>query len=166
MELEFRKRRVLSHPKSLSEALSSISFAKDPLYTSIWTGRSPKKVKFFIWELSYNSTNTQDNLQLCCLWITLSPNCSPIWKKSSESALHLFAHCPYALAFWDFINKSFGWPAPRPGDIHTLLSSYLVGHPFRKETKILWECFIPAFFLEPLDGAKRSHIFRKNSQHR
>lgn len=80
---------------------------------SIWTGHSPIKVKFFVWELSYNNINTQDNLQHRCPWYTLYLICCPICKKNSELVMHLFIQCPFALAFWDFIIESFNWSVPR-----------------------------------------------------
>lgn len=149
--------------KSLSEALSFATSSKDPLYSIIWAGHSPKKVNFFMWELSYNSINTYDKLQHRTPWMSLSPNCCTICLRNSKIAPHIFNHCLFANIFWEFITESFNWSAPRPHDIHDLLSFYLVGHPFRNEKKTLWECFIRAF-LWNLWLERNARIFKEKSQ--
>lgn len=67
--------------KSLSLLLSSSRdwICKD-LYIAIWKGSYPKKVKFYIWELSHSCLNTYDKLQRRSPWISLSPSCCILCK--------------------------------------------------------------------------------------
>lgn len=107
--------------------------------TNIWSGRSPKKTKFFIWELIHNCITTNERYQKRSPWICLSPSCC---LMCLEASIHLFVHCPYIKECWNSLFNIFGWQIPLPGDIETLITALLLGHPFKKEKKILWECFI------------------------
>lgn len=98
------------------------------LHSTSWSGRSLKKVKFSIWELSHNSINTCDKYQRRAPQICLSPDCCTICKRSSESAAHLFGHCPFITACWNFTFATFGWNSPIPGDIGSLVTMLQIDH--------------------------------------
>lgn len=42
----------------------------------------------------------------------------------------------------------FGWYTPIPSDAKQLLAYFLVGHPFKKEKKVLWMHFTRAIWME------------------
>lgn len=51
---------------------------------------APKKIKFFLWELSHKAINTQDKLQHQMSYMYLSPQWCVIYRKSKESQDNLF----------------------------------------------------------------------------
>ncbi|MDV3193985.1 MAG: hypothetical protein Q8835_02940, partial [Sweet potato little leaf phytoplasma] len=145
------------------ELASNKNFSNADLYRHLWKGPVPKKVKFFIWEVSHAFINTADVIQRKMSSICLSPNCCCLCKKAPESQIHLFSFCPYASVYWEYLQQAFGWFNARPGDICSLLISSLLGHPFKDEKKTLWNNFIYAFFWNTW-MERNTRIFSHKSQ--
>lgn len=79
--------------------------------------------------------------------ICLSPSCCPMCLKGPDTSIHLFGHCPQ-IKEWNLFDI-FGWQIPIPGDIETLITALILGHPSKKGKRTLWECFIHATFWKP-----------------
>lgn len=67
-----------------------------------------------------------------------------VWKETSESQSHLFAHCAYARKFWDVMLGAFDWSMTFPGNMHDLLATVFLSHPFEDKKKLLWLAIIRA----------------------
>lgn len=77
-------------------------------YSQSWMGCLPQKFKIFVWKHSHECVDTFDKLQQKSPWLTISPSCGHLCLRNSESQIHLFSFCPYALAFWNYIQQAFG----------------------------------------------------------
>lgn len=67
------------------------------LYSNIWKDRYPKKIKYFMWELSLGAMDTVDWLQ------RRMPYYVPFWcimcQYHDESPAYLFMHCSFDSRF-------------------------------------------------------------------
>lgn len=95
---------------SLTINLASLSSPiNNDFYSNLWKGPMPKKVKFFIWELSHSCINTTDTIQRRFPGSSLSPSRCSMCGKDGETQIHLFSICEFATTFWDYIQTAFGW---------------------------------------------------------
>lgn len=111
-----------------------------------WSDTYPKQIKFFIWELAHSAINTQDTLQPCLQYISISPNWCILCKNSAESQQQIFHTCTFVSKFWNEILRSFGWKTALPLDIKDLIPFLFSCHPSKKGKELLWLHIINAFF--------------------
>lgn len=68
----------------------------------IWKGPIPKKIRFFLWEVSLGSINTGDFLIKKAPWIASAPNWCVLCHHSGESIIHILVFCDFAVILGDY----------------------------------------------------------------
>ena len=81
----------------------------------IWNSKALPKVKAFAWLVANKKVNTSDKVHLRRRHKTLILDYCVMCLKSSESADHLFLHCPTTLALWQksFCLANLDWFPPK-----------------------------------------------------
>lgn len=86
---------MVSSPIVLScVILSPLSLSALPLYELIWKGHYPKKIKFFLRELSHKTINTHEKFQRRLPHMVLSPH----WCSMCKSILNL------KVTYWSLVH--------------------------------------------------------------
>lgn len=103
---------------------------------------------------SLDAINTADRLQQRMPYMSISPS----WSHShSESIVHLFIHCLYALHIWHTMLQAFGWLTAFSCNVLDNIASSLVGHPFHCTKKTLVShCWSLSFTLR---GKRNKRLF-------
>uniref|UniRef100_A0A2N9I6Z1 Reverse transcriptase zinc-binding domain-containing protein n=1 Tax=Fagus sylvatica TaxID=28930 RepID=A0A2N9I6Z1_FAGSY len=89
---------------SFYHALHSLTEVHFP-WKSIWRGKAPRRVAFFVWIAAWGRILTCDSLMkrgyvmanYCCMC-----------KAAEETVDHLLLHCGVAREIWSFVFRSFG----------------------------------------------------------
>jgi ribonuclease HI len=70
----------------------------------IWQNFIPPSHSFVAWRLILNKLPTDENLRARgCTIVSACPLC----LTDNDSSFHLFLHCPFALALWNWMNITF-----------------------------------------------------------
>ena len=108
-------------------------------WRDVWSRFIPPSRSALTWRLMLNRLPTED--RLCRSGFQLASRCS-ICGVSSESADHLFLHCPLAIALWEAIFSTF----QRRVSTNTWQSFFLqaMSVSFSEQVRILWKAAIHA----------------------
>ncbi|TYK10356.1 LINE-1 retrotransposable element ORF2 protein [Cucumis melo var. makuwa] len=74
-------------------------------FKNLWKSSIPKKCKFFIWTLLYDSVNTADQLTKRMPNLCSRPSWCVMCKRNEEDRIHLFILCPIAKSIWNLISS-------------------------------------------------------------
>lgn len=108
--------------KFLSQQLASKgSLHNADLYRNIWRDPIPKKIKFYIWEVSHGSIITADVFPKKTPWIVSAPSWCTFCHKNCESLIHILITCDYTQSFQTRILTAFSYHMVFPNDPLILL---------------------------------------------
>ncbi|KAJ4790934.1 RNA-directed DNA polymerase (reverse transcriptase)-related family protein [Rhynchospora pubera] len=82
---------------------------RSPYYLKLWKLKAPPRVKIFLWLLLQDMLLTQQNL-LIRNWLA-NEGCPCCLARPLESAIHLFLHCPFAIAIWNRVRSLYNLQA-------------------------------------------------------
>ena len=110
------------------------------LVCTIWKIKVPKKVKFFLWSLSYRSLNTHDKLQRKLHYATLNPSMCCLCFRNEETLDQLFLHCEFVMKGWSFLFRILNLDCCLPSKTASWMLDGVNSKAFRPKGNILWRC--------------------------
>lgn len=99
----------------------------------------PRKVKWFLWSLSYKSTNTQDNAQKKNSHITLFPWICMNCRRKDKTINHPFSGCPVVVENWSRLCHKFRIVCGLHEDLNLVFPEIIWGWWLMGKTTITWE---------------------------
>lgn len=79
----------------------------DPLLPDLCFNCNPKKIKIFLWKLSWDAINSANRIWRHLPHVSISPSWCRMCSQHAESPAHLFL-LPFATSFWDMVLQAFG----------------------------------------------------------